>query len=131
AGMELVVGPLHAQANVCVDISVVEQILTNLVDNAVKYAGGATDRRIHLDVAPAGRWIALSVRDHGPGLDPKVVRRLFRPFSESAHDAAQSAPGVGLGLALCRRLARSMGGDLRLAENGPAGAAFTLTIPVA
>jgi signal transduction histidine kinase len=131
AGMELVVGPLYTQANVCVDISVVEQILTNLVDNAVKYAGGATDRRIHLDVAPAGRWIALSVRDHGPGLDPKVVRRLFRPFSKSAHDAAQSAPGVGLGLALCRRLARSMGGDLRLAENGPAGAAFTLTIPLA
>jgi signal transduction histidine kinase len=131
AQMELVVGPVDSPANVCVDISVVEQILTNLVDNAVKYAGGSTDRRIHLDVAPAGRWLALSIRDHGPGLDPRVVRRLFRPFSKSAHDAAQSAPGVGLGLALCRRLARSMGGDLRLAENGSSGASFMLTIPVA
>jgi signal transduction histidine kinase len=130
AGMELTVGPVGPQANVCVDVSIVEQILTNLVDNAVKYAGGSTDQRIHLEVAPAGRWLALSVRDHGPGLDQRVVRRLFRPFSKSAHDAAQSAPGVGLGLALCRRLARSMGGDLRLAENGATGATFMLTIPV-
>jgi signal transduction histidine kinase len=56
---------------------------------------------------------------------------LFRPFSKSANDAAQSAPGVGLGLALSRRLARSLGGDLRLEENGPLGASFTLTIPFA
>ena len=66
AGMELIVGPVDSQANVRVDLSVVDQILSNLVDNAVKYAGGATDRRIHLDVAPAGRWLALTVRDHGP-----------------------------------------------------------------
>ena len=59
-----------------------------------------------------------------------MVRRLFRPFSKSAHDAAQSAPGVGLGLALSRRLARALGGDLRLHENGPLGACFALTIPV-
>jgi signal transduction histidine kinase len=131
AEMVLVVGAMNLQAKVCADISVVEQILTNLVDNAVKYAGKATDRRIHLDAALAGRWVALSVRDHGPGLDPRVLRRLFRPFSKSAHDAAQSAPGVGLGLALCRRLARTMAGDLRLADNGPTGASFTLTIPVA
>ena len=130
AGMELLLGPVDSHANVCVDVSVVEQILMNLVDNAVKYASAATDRRIHLDAGPAGRWLAISVRDHGPGLDPRVVRRLFRPFSKSAHDAAQSAPGVGLGLALCRRLARSMKGDLRLAENGSMGATFTLTIPV-
>jgi signal transduction histidine kinase len=99
------------------------------VDNAAKYAAGAADRRIHLEAAPAGRWLAVTVRDHGPGLDRRVVRRLFRPFSKSANDAAQSAPGVGLGLALSRRLARSLGGNLRLAENGPSGAAFTLTIP--
>jgi signal transduction histidine kinase len=131
AGMELVVGSVDSPVNVRTDISVVDQILSNLVDNAVKYAGGAADRRIHLDVTPSGRWLALTVRDHGPGLDRQVIRRLFRPFSKSANDAAQSAPGVGLGLALSRRLARSLGGDLRLEENGASGASFTLTIPVA
>jgi len=129
AGMELIVSPVDCQASARVDLSLVDQILSNLVDNAIKYAGGAPDRRIHLDVAPAGRWLAVTVRDHGPGLHPRVIRRLFRPFSKSAQDAAQSAPGVGLGLALSRRLARAMGGDLRLHENGSVGACFALTIP--
>jgi signal transduction histidine kinase len=131
AGMELIVSPVDSQSSVRVDLSVVDQILSNLVDNSVKYAGNAADRRIHLDVAPAGRWLALAVRDHGPGLQPRVIRRLFRPFSKSADDAALSAPGVGLGLALSRRLARALGGDLRLHENGALGACFSLTIPFA
>jgi signal transduction histidine kinase len=131
AGMELIVSPVNSHANIRVVISVVDQILSNLVDNAVKYASNAPDRRIHLDVEPAGHWLALTVRDHGPGLHPRVIRRLFRPFSKSAHDAAQSAPGVGLGLALSRRLARALGGDLQLQENGSLGASFTLTIPFA
>ena len=129
AGMELVVGPADFPVKVCVDLSVVDQILSNLVDNAIKYAGRATDRRVHLEVRSAGHWLTLSVRDHGPGLAPQVTRRLFRPFSKSAHDAAGSAPGVGLGLALSRRLARALGGDLRLSRNDPLGACFALTIP--
>jgi signal transduction histidine kinase len=129
ADMELVVGPADSPVKVRVDLSVVDQILSNLVDNAIKYAGRATDRRVHLDVSSAGRWLTLSVRDHGPGLSPQATRRLFRPFSKSAHDAAGSAPGVGLGLALSRRLARALGGDLRLSKNDPLGACFALTIP--
>ena len=131
AGMEFVSSPTEADLPVRVDLSVVDQILSNLVDNAIKYAGSAEDRRVHLDVDPAGRWLALIVRDHGPGLQPRVIRKLFRPFSKSADDAAHSAPGVGLGLALSRRLARAQGGDLRLIENGPLGASFALTIPLA
>jgi signal transduction histidine kinase len=130
-GMDLVVSQPESQSSVRVDPSVVDQILSNLVDNAIKYAATATDRRIHLDVAAVGRSLALCIRDHGPGLEPTVIRRLFRPFSKSAHDAALSAPGVGLGLALCRRLARALGGDLRLHENGAEGACFALTIPFA
>ncbi len=131
AGMELMSSPVDLDSSVRVDLSVVDQILSNLVDNAIKYACSAEDRRIHLDVEPAGRGLALIVRDHGPGLQPKVIRKLFRPFSKSADDAAHSAPGVGLGLALSRRLARAQGGDLRLLENGPLGARFALTIPMA
>ena len=131
AGMELVVGPVNVQASVRADLSVVDQILSNLVDNAIKYARCAEDRRVHLDVEPSGRGLALILSDHGPGLHPRVVRKLFRPFSKSADDAAHSAPGVGLGLALSRRLARAQGGDLRLIANGPDGASFVLTIPSA
>ena len=107
----------------------VEQILLNLVDNACKYAASAQDRRVHL-LAGAGRdCVQLRIRDHGPGIPSPVQLRLFRPFHRSASEAAQSAPGVGLGLAFSRRLARALGGDLRLDREVRAGAGFVLVLP--
>jgi signal transduction histidine kinase len=69
------------------------------------------------------------VRDHGPGLDATAQRRLFQPFSRSAQDAAGTAPGVGLGLALCARLARDMGGRLRWEPSVGSGTGFVLELP--
>lgn len=133
----------HARMQLCVEITpaaegllvradpgAVEQILFNLVDNAGKYAASATDRRIHLQVARDRSAALIRIQDHGPGISPTDARRLFRPFSKSAKDAANSAPGVGLGLALSRRLAREMRGDLRLHPSTP-GAEFLLTLPLA
>ncbi len=108
----------------------VEQVLMNLVDNACKYATAGADRRIHLDAALNGGTLLLRVRDHGPGLADGQAKRLFRPFSKSARDAANSAPGIGLGLALSRRLARGLGGDLRHVPSDD-GACFELSLPVA
>src|SRR5262249_39928024 len=130
-GMILAIAEKPPYLRIRTDASVVEQILSNLLDNASKYANGAVDRRIHLDIETSGSRLALVVRDHGPGLPDRALRRLFRPFSKSAHDAAQSAPGIGLGLALSRRLARALGGDLRLLDNGPDGATFALLLPLA
>jgi len=120
-----------ADATVRADPSAVEQILFNLVDNACKYAAGAADKRIHLVAEAAGGRGVLKVCDHGPGISARDARRLFRPFSKSAADAANSAPGVGLGLALSRRLARDMGGDLTLIARPGDGACFALSLPQA
>ena len=122
------VDPSLEEASLLVDPAALEQILFNLVDNACKYAAPAQDRTIHLDVFPRGRAVALRVRDHGPGIEASEARRLFRPFAKSARDAAHSAPGVGLGLALSRCLARAMGGDLEN-EISEAGASFVVTVP--
>ena len=111
------------------DPAAVEQILFNLVDNACKYAASSDDRRIHLRVVAAGGSIRLQVRDHGTGIASHDAKRLFRPFSKSADEAADSAPGVGLGLALCRRLAAELGGRLELDGSGGDGATFVLTLP--
>ena len=116
-------------ATVRADPSAVEQILFNLVDNACKYAAGAADKRLHLVSEAAGGRGVLKVCDHGPGISTRDARRLFRPFSKSAADAANSAPGVGLGLALSRRLARDMGGDLVLIARPGDGACFALSLP--
>jgi signal transduction histidine kinase len=107
----------------------VERILVNLVDNACKYAAGAQDLRVHLEVDTDGAMARLRVRDHGPGIGQVDARRLFRPFSKSAEQAAASAPGIGLGLSLSRRLAREMGGDLFLEPTQNDGACFVLTLP--
>ena len=133
AGVSLVVDSEKPALDtvVHVDVSAVEQILFNLVDNACKYGTpDATEKIIHLEALPSGKFAMLRVRDHGQGITRQEARKLFRPFSKSAHEAAHSAPGVGLGLALCRRLSRSLGGDLRLDESVKDGACFELKLPI-
>ncbi len=133
AGLQLVeeAEPNATTTVVQVDPGAVEQILFNLVDNACKYAGAASLKpTIHLEaLSPQNGYAVLRVRDHGPGIGAGVRRRLFQPFSKSADEAARSAPGVGLGLALCRRLSRSLGGDLRLDPTVKDGACFELRLP--
>lgn len=115
---------------VLADVSAVEQILFNLVDNACKYAAAAADRDLHLEVTRNQNHVELRIRDHGPGIRAEDRQRLFQPFHKSARDAAHSAPGVGLGLSLCRRLARDMGGDLQFDPQVASGACFVLSLPV-
>jgi signal transduction histidine kinase len=131
AEMQLIVdaGQQVRGQTVHTDPTAVEQILFNLVDNACKYAAVAEDRRIHLQLETTGREARLRVKDHGPGISAAQARRLFRPFSKSVHEAASTAPGVGLGLALCRRLACDLGGRLELEDTGNNGASFMLTLP--
>ena len=133
AGMALVVedGDAWHTAEVRVDLSALEQILFNLVDNACKYASSTEDKRIHIEASNTEDRAVIRIRDHGPGILPGDAKRLFRPFCKSAKDAANSAPGVGLGLALSRRLARRMGGDLRIGETPGNGAVFEVTLPIA
>lgn len=111
------------------DPAAVEQILFNLVDNACKYAAGGPDRRIHCNVSAQDGHVCFLVCDHGPGIAAREAKTLFRPFTKSARAAADSAPGVGLGLALCRRLAGELGGRLELVGSSGQGAAFQLSLP--
>jgi signal transduction histidine kinase len=133
SGRELVVdvAPAACQAAARADLAAAAQILVNLVDNACKHASRAEDRRIHLEAALNGAFVELRLSDHGPGVSPEVARRLFKPFAKSAEEAAVSAPGVGLGLALSRRLARAMGGELILDPAVKDGACFVLRLPLA
>jgi signal transduction histidine kinase len=131
AGMQLLVR-VESQAGlrlVRVDVSAIERILFNLVDNSCKYAR-STDPRIHLDVSSDDRWTRISVRDHGPGIDRRRTRRLFTPFRKTVAEAAKSAPGIGIGLSLSRRLAKAAGGRLVIVECKD-GACLRLEMPLA
>jgi signal transduction histidine kinase len=131
AGMELVAGSdtEAGGTRVRVDGSAAEQILFNLVDNACKYASKAPDKRIHLESDLKEGRVLLKVRDHGPGVSRADSRLLFRPFRKPAKEAADSAPGVGLGLALSLRLARQMDARLYLDPAVTEGACFVLSLP--
>lgn len=128
AGMELACEPCDEDVNVSADAGAVEQIVFNLVDNACKYAVRADDKRIHVTCTVKPDRIELRVRDHGPGIRKEEGTRMFKPFRKSAQAAANSAPGVGLGLTLSRRLARAMHGDLIL-ESNEGGSCFVLELP--
>jgi signal transduction histidine kinase len=72
----------------------------------------------------------LVVRDHGPGIEQPKWGRAPQAFGKSAQQSAETAPGVGLGLALCRRLARQLGGRLEIGGSNGGGAEVTLLLPL-
>lgn len=127
-GLELVLaavpGPIWARG----EAMAIEQILFNLVDNAAKYARPDDDKTLTISARADGAMISISVADRGHGIATADRKKVFTAFSKSAQEAAETAPGVGLGLALCKRLARQLGGDLVLDDAHAPGTAFVLTL---
>lgn len=104
------------------------RILDALVDNVVRHAGDGSEVVVLGGEQGGDGW--LTVRDDGRGLDPAQLGTLFEPFF--TRDVAPGADAAGLGLAIARRLARAMGGELRASSSGSGGgAAFTLSLPAA
>jgi two-component system sensor histidine kinase KdpD len=118
------------------DAILLSQLLDNLVDNAVKYS--PADAPVELLVRRVADQVMLAVRDRGPGIAPAWRERVFDVFQRGADtlDAGASAqvehhrPGVGVGLAVCRAIARVHGGELRLRARGHGGCAFEFLLPV-
>ena len=109
-----------------VDYVMVEQIITNLVDNALKYS--AADG--HVDVTAGARQdqLCIEIADRGPGVPPSDAARIFEKFYRAT--AGTSAPGTGLGLAIARGLAQAHGGEVTCAPRPNGGAIFTVRLPV-
>ncbi len=126
AELELELSDADAAADVEADIAATEQILFNLVDNAAKYGVG-DDARVKLRVVVATQTVAIHVCDRGPGILPAERRMIFEPFAKGSAHVVGTKPGVGLGLALCRRLAREMNAELELVASDQ-GADFRLTL---
>lgn len=131
AGLSLDFQPAQP-VTVRLDASALEHILFNLIDNAAKYASSSQPAVVSMETGIRKGNVEISISDHGPGITDAECRRIFRPFHKSAKQAAETKPGVGLGLALSKRLARAMGGSLSCGKrsDGLPGAAFVLVIPI-
>jgi signal transduction histidine kinase len=85
------------------------------------------ERQVKVTAGNDDDWLRIEVADNGPGIPRNQRRAMFRPF-DRAEDAV-GRPGLGLGLAVARTLARAQGGELELASTNRPGATFVLTLP--
>lgn len=131
AGIELRVehltaGPIRVEA----DAMRLAQVLTNLLNNAIKFTprGG----NVRVSVAARERHAELCVTDDGIGMDPKDVDHMFEPFAQADHSLARTQGGLGLGLALVRSIVELHGGTVTARSEGRGrGAEFRVRIPLA
>ena len=99
------------------------QVITNLVDNAIKYtpSGGV----VGISARPRGNNIEIRIADTGQGIDPVERERIFQRF----YRADGSQPGTGLGLTITRQIVQSHGGTIRVEDNSPRGSVFIVELP--
>lgn len=127
---------MHADPQVperiCTDAMRLRQVLVNIVGNAIKFtARGEVEIHIKMlhSLTTGVRQLAFVVRDTGPGITPEAAKRLFNLFSQGETKTHRPGYGTGLGLALSRRLAQLLGGDVVLSETTLGkGSVFTVTV---
>ena len=116
-------------ATVLGDPDQLRRLLSNLTRNAILHTPAGT--AIELAVRHDAGVVAVTVRDHGPGLPPGGADQLFERFWRAEGGRTRGRGGAGLGLAIARGIARNHGGDVRAENAAGGGAVFTITLPAA
>jgi len=127
AGASVDVDVAPEVTNVVSDPTRLSQILTNLIDNAIKFS--PPPAKVAVRATLDGADVAISVTDNGPGIPESEREAIFREFYRGKSDGAQSRAGAGLGLAIARRVARLLGGDLTLDSEVGKGSTFWVRFP--
>jgi len=109
------------------DAQRVEQILANLLSNAIRHTpeGG----RVAITLSAQADQVRLRVQDSGPGIPPEDLPHIFDRFYRSDKARSRAEGGTGLGLSIARRLAQAHGGDIAAASTPGLGATFTVVLP--
>ena len=110
-----------------IDAARMQMLVRNLIDNALQHGGGSVPVQVRTRLTATA--IELTVRDHGPGVDAGHLARLAEPFYRPDSARTRARGGVGLGLYLCRGVANSHGGELRI-DNAEPGLRVTLVLPL-
>ncbi|GAB3391992.1 hybrid sensor histidine kinase/response regulator [Massilia agri] len=114
----------HPPVQGCWDEFRIEQVVVNLLTNALRYGGG---QPVEVSVQYADNMVRIHVRDEGKGIAPQDLERIFEPYERGARNGEPK--GLGLGLYISRQLAVSHGGELRVTSKPGEGSTFTLSLP--
>ena len=126
------VSPPDAPLVVRADQEKLQQILLNLLGNALKFTDAGGQVSLACERAASGATVRITVSDTGRGIPANQFERIFEPFVQvDRHRTHESQQGVGLGLAISRDLARGMGGELTVMSEVGVGSTFTLELPAA
>ena len=115
--------PLHVEA----DPEAIRVALRNLVDNALKYSPG--EPAVWVECGMDDHYVAIRVRDHGPGVSEAERRKIFRRFVRGSAALATNAKGSGVGLAMVRHIVAAHGGEVTVASEPGKGSIFTMLLP--
>jgi signal transduction histidine kinase len=123
----------HAEPDIppiVVDPQRLAQVLTNLLTNALKFSSASRRIVVRADRTPAG-GATISVEDHGGGIAPDQIDRIFERFHQAQHVQRREAEGVGLGLYITKELVDRMEGEIRVTSVVGDGSTFKVTLPAA
>lgn len=126
AGIELKTSGTDAPLSVSCDPQLIEQALSNLVENAIRHSGS---KDVTVELSSAGGEALVAVEDHGVGIPPQERERVFERFHRVDAARAAETGGAGLGLAIVRSIMRLHGGDVALEPARPSGCRFVMSVP--
>ncbi len=116
---------------VAVDHAKLQQILLNILYNAVKFTQqGGINLKLHYTKSPASSWITISISDTGIGIPEDQLSKIFSPFSQVDNTSSREYQGIGLGLYLCKELVDLMNGELWIESEPNQGSTFYIKFPV-
>ncbi|MDX2149262.1 MAG: ATP-binding protein [Bryobacteraceae bacterium] len=130
--IRLTIAPAPERMEVFCDSEAVHQIMSNLLDNAIKYTpeGGCIEVSATPEQGPRGELVRISVRDEGTGIPKEDLPRLFERFYRVDKARSRELGGTGLGLAIVKHLVRAQGGEVLVDSELGRGSTFSFTLPV-
>ena len=121
-------GSIHLNAGasrlILADEQALTSIITNLVDNALKYSGD--EKNIHIVLSGKDEKIILEVKDNGVGVTKQEKEKIFNRFYRAGNEETRSAKGTGLGLYIVKKLVEAQNGDIQVSDNEPSGTIFSI-----
>ncbi len=117
-----------AESMLLLDAGKIEQVLNNLIGNAVKFSHGAT--QVQVRVTGSKESVTIAVQDHGQGIPAADLPKLFKPFGKASVRSTGGEQSTGLGLAIVRRIVEGHGGRVELESEVGKGSTFSVTLPI-